>query len=119
MHKSLIVAAGIGFLAAGMSAAGRGTVVETSAYRWSGDTIYQNEFKAWAESPDHIRSTYHGRPGYFMPVLPEWKRVNGLEKYPVLTTENMLHQAIYNMGLDEMVNAVEPDTTLRTGKELA
>lgn len=119
MHKSLIVAAGIGFLAAGMSAAGRGTVVETSAYRWSGDTIYQNEFKAWAESPDHIRSTYHGRPGYFMPVLPEWKRVNGLEKYPVLTTENMLHQAIYNMGLDEMVNAVEPDTTLRTGKEWA
>lgn len=119
MHKSLIVAAGIGFLAAGMSAAGRGTVVETSAYRWSGDTIYQNEFKAWAESPDHIRSTYHGRPGYFMPVLPEWKRVNGLEKYPVLTTESMLHQAIYNMGLDEMVNAVEPDTTLRTGKEWA
>ena len=119
MHKSLIVAAGIGFLAAGMSAAGRGTVVETSAYRWSGDTIYQNEFKAWAESPDHIRSTYHGRPVYFMPVLPEWKRVNGLEKYPVLTTENMLHQAIYNMGLDEMVNAVEPDTTLRTGKEWA
>ncbi|MDE5968993.1 MAG: hypothetical protein K2G64_07805, partial [Muribaculaceae bacterium] len=27
--------------------------------------------------------------------------------------------AIYNMGLDEMVNAVEPDTTLRTGKEWA
>ncbi|MDE6077186.1 MAG: hypothetical protein K2G29_05585, partial [Muribaculaceae bacterium] len=32
---------------------------------------------------------------------------------------NKLHAAIYNMGLDEMVNAVEPDTTLRTGKEWA
>ncbi|MDE6194218.1 MAG: hypothetical protein K2M83_09585, partial [Muribaculaceae bacterium] len=35
------------------------------------------------------------------------------------TTPNRLHEAIYNMGLDEMVNAVEPDTTLRTGKEWA
>ena len=70
-------------------------------------------------SPVHIRSTYKGRPGYFMPVTQEWKQVNDLRPYPVLKGGNMLHQAIYNMGLDEMVNAVEPDTTLRTGKEWA
>lgn len=102
-----------------MAAGGERTIVETDAYRWAGDTIYQNEFKAWAESPEEIRSTYKGRPGYFMPVEQTWKRKNDLTKYPVLTTENMLHQAIFNMGLDEMVNAVEPDTTLRTGKEWA
>lgn len=102
-----------------MAAGGERTIVETDAYRWTGDTIYQNEFKAWAESPEEIRSTYKGRPGYFMPVEQTWKRKNDLTKYPVLTTENMLHQAIFNMGLDEMVNAVEPDTTLRTGKEWA
>ncbi len=101
------------------AAAENGVIVRTDAYKWSGDTIYQNEFKAWAESPMHIRSTYKGRPGYFMPVMQEWKQVNGLSSYPMLKGGSMLHQAIYNMALDEMVNAVEPDTTLRTGKEWA
>ena len=97
----------------------QGVIVQTDAYRWQGDTLYQDEFKAWAESPTHLRSTYKGRPGYFMPVSQEWKVKNDLSAYPKLETGNMLHQAIYNLGLDEMVNAVEPDTTLRTGKEWA
>ena len=92
-------------------------IVQTDAYRWAGDTIFQNEFKAWAESPYELKSTYKGRPGYFMPISQSWVRKNDLSRYPVLTTDNLLHQAIYNMALDEMVNAVEPDTTLRTGKE--
>ncbi|MCM1153275.1 MAG: hypothetical protein NC328_06450 [Muribaculum sp.] len=92
-------------------------MVETDAYRWEGDTIYQNEFKAWADDAYTLRSNYKGRPGYFMPISQKWQRKNDLSKYPVLTTDNLLHQAIFNMGLDEMVNAVEPDTTLRTGKE--
>ena len=92
-------------------------IVATDAYRWQGDTIFQGEYKAWAVSPDEIQSTYSARPHYFMPVEKTWKRKNDLSAYPRLTTGNRLHQAIYNMGLDEMVNAVEPDTTLRTGKE--
>lgn len=95
------------------------TIVATDAYRWAGDTIYQNEFKAWAESPEKIVSTYKGRPGYFMPVEQTWQRRNNLSAYPRLKSTNTLHEAIFNMGLDEMVNAVEPDTTLRTGKEWA
>ena len=54
-----------------------------------------------------------------MPVEQTWKRKNDLSSYPRLKSNNKLHEAIYNMGLDEMVNAVEPDTTLRTGKEWA
>lgn len=94
-------------------------MVATDAYRWQGDTVYQNEFKAWADSPYKISSTYKGRPGFFMPVEQTWEKKNDLSSYPVLTTDNLLHTAIYNLGLDEMVNAVEPDTTLRTGKEWA
>lgn len=110
----------LGVLAVALSASAEtGVIVQTDAYRWENDTIFQNEFRAWAESPEHIISTYKGRPGYFMPVEQEWKRKNDLSAYPVLKTGNKLHQAIYNMGLDEMVNAVEPDTTLRTGKEWA
>lgn len=110
----------VGLMAAGVAATAFGAddvVVSTDAYRWQGDTIYQNEFKAWAESPEHIVSTYKGRPGYYMGVEQEWMRKNDLSSYPRLHTGNKLHEAIYNMGLDEMVNAVEPDTTLRTGKE--
>ena len=94
-------------------------IVETDAYRWEGDTIFQDEFKAWAVSPFEIQSTYKGRPGYFMPIEQSWKRKNDLSAYPQLKSDNLLHTAIYNMGLDEMVNDVEPDTTLRTGKEWA
>lgn len=94
-------------------------IVETEAYRWVGDTIFQDDYKAWAVSPYELQSTYKARPGYFMPVEQTWKVKNDLSAYPRLETDNLLHAAIYNMGLDEMVNAVEPDTTLRTGKEWA
>ena len=92
-------------------------IVETSAYKWAGDTIFQNEFKAWAISPYELRSTYKARPGYYMPIDQVWKRKNDLSAYPKLSSNNLLHEAVFNMALDEMVNAVEPDTTLRTGKE--
>lgn len=94
-------------------------IIATEAYHWQGDTIFQGPFKAWAVSPYEIQSTYHGRPGYFMPVEQNWKRKNDLSAYPKLKSGNKLHEAIYNLALDEMVNAVEPDTTLRTGKEWA
>lgn len=94
-------------------------IVCTDAYTWKGDTIYQDEFKAWAVSPYEIQSTYKGRPGYFMPIEQTWTRKNDLSSYPVVSGGNPLLEAVYNMGLDEMVNAVEPDTTLRTGKEWA
>ncbi|MDE5791528.1 MAG: hypothetical protein K2H96_09920 [Muribaculaceae bacterium] len=120
-HKGiyLLLTAMAGSASGLMAAEEQRTIVSTDAYRWVGDTIYQNEFKAWAESGDEIRSTYKGRPGYFMPVEQTWKRKNDLSAYPKLTTDNRLHEAIFNMGLDEMVNNVEPDTTLRTGKEWA
>ena len=119
-HKGiLMLLAALGGGMAASAASENGVIVSTDAYRWAGDTIYQNEFKAWAESGEEIRSTYKGRPGYFMPVEQTWKRKNDLSAYPKLNTDNRLHEAIFNMGLDEMVNAVEPDTTLRTGKEWA
>ena len=94
-------------------------IVETEAYRWAGDTVFQDEFKAWAVSPYELKSTYKARPGYYMPIEQSWKRKNDLSAYPKLKSNNLLHEAVFNMALDEMVNAVEPDTTLRTGKEWA
>lgn len=112
----------IALLAAVASASGaiaQPTVVQTDAYRWVGDSIIQGEYRAWAVSPYEILSTYSARPHYYMPVEKSWKLKNDISAYPKLSTSNKLLQAVYNMGLDEMVNAVEPDTTLRTGKEWA
>lgn len=94
-------------------------IVKTKAYVWHGDTISQGEFMATAPNEHEIVSTYSAQPGFFMPIQKRWTLKNDISSYPRLVTGNRLHTAIYNMGLDEMVNAVEPDTTLRTGKEWA
>lgn len=94
-------------------------IVTTSAYTWQGDTIIQGQFRAWAPTDTSIISTYSAQPGYFMPIDKSWTKKNDLSPYPILHTNNRLHTAIYNMGLDEMINNIEPDTTLRTGKEWA
>lgn len=98
-------------------AASGSDIVVTKAYRWTGDSIIQGPFKAYAPTPFRIVSDYSAQPGYYMGVEKEWNLKNDISEYPQLTTSNILHNAIFNMGLDEMVNAIEPDRTLRTGKE--
>lgn len=106
-------------VSAGAYAGNAHEIVSTKAYSWHGDTITQGPFMATAPDAHTIVSTYSATPGYGFPIDKEWKLKNDISSYPALTTPNTLHTAIYNMGLDEMVNAVEPDTTLRTGKEWA
>lgn len=93
--------------------------VVTDAYRWHGDTITQGEFYAYSPNGVEIISNYSAQPGFRMPVDKYWKLSKDISSYPQLSTPNNLHTAIYNLGLEEMINAVEPDTTLRTGKEWA
>lgn len=98
-------------------ASGAQTFVKTPAYEWHGDTVKQGPYKAVAVSATHIVSDYSAQPGYFMPIDKEWTVKNDISPYPQLSTPNTMHRAVYNLALDEMVNAVEPDTTLRTGRE--
>lgn len=92
-------------------------LVETSAYTVYPNRVVQDEFEAQSIGPFEIKSNYKGRPGYSFPIDQVWVKKNDLSAYTVLDDPNSLIVSIYNMGLDEMVNAVEPDTTLRTGKE--
>jgi len=94
-------------------------IVATEAYTWHGDTITQGEYMSFSPNGTELISTYSAKPGYFMPVNKEWHLSKDISPYPQLITPNKLHTAIYNLGLEEMINAVEPDTTLRTGKEWA
>ncbi len=49
----------------------------------------------------------------------EWKQTKNTSAFPQLQTDYLLANAIYNMSLEEMMKAVEPDSTFRTGKEWA
>ncbi|MES2388301.1 MAG: glycogen debranching protein [Bacteroidota bacterium] len=52
-------------------------------------------------------------------TLPVWKPRHDISFYPAYKSDYLISDAIYNMSLDEMVQAIEPDSTFRTGKEWA
>ncbi len=48
-----------------------------------------------------------------------WKQSKDVAAFPAYQSGYVLSDALYNMAKEEMVNAVEPDSTFRTGKEWA
>lgn len=83
---------------------------ENDSYRMYADRIEQGEFTGVAESPYKIVSNLDGEEYV-------WEKKNDLSGFPKLKTPFLLEEAVYNIGVDECINAVEPDGTLRTGLE--
>ena len=48
-----------------------------------------------------------------------WKMANNTASFPQYKSDYPISEAVYNLALDEMMNAVETDSTFRTGKEWA
>ncbi|MEJ7677006.1 MAG: hypothetical protein WKG06_03850 [Segetibacter sp.] len=48
-----------------------------------------------------------------------WKLSKDASAFPQYRSDYPLSDALYNLALEEMHNAVEPDSTFRTGKEWA
>lgn len=48
-----------------------------------------------------------------------WTIFNNIQPFPAYQSDFLLSDALYNMALDEMITAIEPDKTFRTGKEWA
>ncbi|MBL0356204.1 MAG: glycogen debranching protein [Chitinophagaceae bacterium] len=48
-----------------------------------------------------------------------WKLSKNISGFPQYHSGSVLADAIYNMSVEEMIKAVEPDSTFRTGKEWA
>lgn len=48
-----------------------------------------------------------------------WKLSKNVSAYPQYHSPYVFGDALYNLALEEMINAVEPDSTFRTGKEWA
>lgn len=49
----------------------------------------------------------------------EWQLSKNISTYPQYKSAYPVSDALYNMSLEEMVKAIEPDSTFRTGKEWA
>ena len=48
-----------------------------------------------------------------------WKLTKDISAFPQYHSADVLPDALYNLALEEMQNAIEPDSTFRTGKEWA
>ncbi len=47
----------------------------------------------------------------------EWNLSKDISPYPQYKSDMVLSDAVYNLSLEEMLKAIEPDSTFRTGKE--
>ena len=87
-----------------------GLIYENDSYKLYSDRVEQGAFMGVAESPYRIVSNLDGEEYV-------WEKKNDLSGFPKLVTPYLLEEAAYNIGVDECINAVEPDGTLRTGLE--
>ena len=68
-----------------------------------GDGIYQTTLKL---NNDSDKKT----------TLSSWKQSRNTSAFPQYHSEFPMTDAVYNISLEEMMNAIEPDSTFRTGK---
>ena len=85
-------------------------VYENDSYSLYADKVVQGEYTGVAETPYKIVSNLNGEEYV-------WEKKNDISAFPELITSYPVEEAVYNMSIDECINAVEPDGTLRTGLE--
>lgn len=104
MNKSAVICG----LVALCSCQDKDLIYENASYSMYSDRIVQGEYTGVAETPYKVVSNLDGEEYV-------WEKKNDHSEYPKLTTPYLIEEAAYNMGIDESINAVEPDGTLRTG----
>lgn len=50
-------------------------------------------------------------------IATEWNQTKDINAFPQYQSPYLIQHTLYNLSMEEMINAVEPDSTLRTGKE--
>ena len=71
-----------------------------------GDGIYEVALVLNANKEDKLTASH-------------WQLSKDITAFPQYKSDYVIVDALYNMTLEEMINAVEPDSTFRTGKEWA
>lgn len=70
----------------------------------NGDGIYEITLRL--NTPDESKQ-----------LKSSWSLSRNISQFPQYKSNHTLIDALYNLSLEEMVNAIEPDSTFRTGKE--
>lgn len=98
------------------------TYYKNKVYQWKGNEIIQGKEKARALSPTEITSNYvrkmsDGQIGWDNDPInrQRWTLARDISALPVYTSKSLLEQANYNLSLQESLEAIEPDSTFRTG----
>ena len=86
-------------------------VYSTTAYTWNAVSVLSDTLKAFAPTVMSLNTNALSRKG--KPL--GWTCRNDISKYGVFTGASTLETALYNLAVDEMVNNIENDGTLRTG----
>ena len=92
-----------------------GIIYQNDSFTWQKDTISLNDGSIKAYAPD----SYTIVSNYPDAEFPDgkWTRSRDLSHYPTYTAPTRMEEALFNLALEEVSIAVEPDSTLRTGKE--
>jgi len=93
-------------------------IYSSKAYSIYPDRVVQGKYTAKAVSATELTSDYHS------PVIEDknktassWKMTADASAFPQYHSKYKISDALYNLALEEMQKAVEPDSTFRTGKE--
>lgn len=93
----------------------------SDAYTLYGNRVIQGKYTAKAVSATELESNYESPAGSakntMVKTASSWKLSKDVSAFPKYHSDDVLPDALYNLAIEEMHNAVEPDSTFRTGKE--
>lgn len=96
---------------------GSDVVYRTASYELLRDGVTQAQYTARVLSDTEIVSDFTGAaPGADSVAEQRWRLGTDISAYPRLSGGLPVERAMYNLSLDEVNRAVEPDSTLRTGR---
>jgi len=99
-------------------------VYRSTAYSIYSDMVIQGDFTAKAVSSSELTSNYRSfeksrNNQVEKQTATQWKLTKDISAFPQYKSDFPISDAIYNLATEEMIKAVEPDSTFRTGKEWA
>ena len=86
-------------------------IYSNERFTWTASSVVEGGDAAYAESAEEIRSSCLSGDG--KPL--KWLRRNDISGYGEYTGATEFETALYNMSVDELINNIEADGTLRTG----
>lgn len=93
-------------------------IFSTGSYSVFADSVTQAGFTATANGNTAIFSNYisAGQKEKSDNKMLHWQLSKDIAAYPQYHSSFAITDAIYNLSLEEMINAIEPDSTFRTGR---